>query len=129
MPVMMDAARFAELAQMMTLPHQLVPRFASHLKLPRPLENLAKAVAEQLTRLELLTGKPPQLQAATAIYLAHFLFPRCKATKEGICKEAKVSGANMLRCFKDISPHWKSLIPADTQAKVGENTLSALLSQ
>ena len=44
-------------------------------------------------------------------------------------KEAKVSGANMLRCFKDISPHWKSLIPADTQAKVGENTLSALLSQ
>ena len=122
------AVAVAELAQVMTLPHQLVPRFSSHLQLPRQLQLLAMAIAEQIINVGLLAGQKPQLQAAAAIYMAHFLFPRCQVEKQDIAKEAKVSGANILRCYKLISPHWRNLIPADTQAKVGERTLSEILT-
>lgn len=118
----------AKLAQVMTLPHQLIPRFSNHLQLPRQLQLLAIAIAEQIIGNGLLTGQKPQLQAAAAIYMAHFLFPRCQVEKQDIAKETKVSAPNILRCYKLISPHWRSLIPADTQAKVGERTLSEILT-
>ena len=122
-----DNEKLEALSKVMTLPHQLVPRFSGNLRLPRQLQLLATEIAKRLTNLELLTGRSPQIQAATAIYMAHLLFPGCQVEKEDMAKEANVTATKIISSYKMVVPHWRLLLPTETQQKVGNETLSAIM--
>jgi len=111
------------------LPEDLVPRFANALKLPKPLTKLAVAVAANLGFSGLLDGKAPQMQAACALYLSHFLFPRCSTSKQAIATAAEVYPQNLGKCHKMVAREWRRLLPIETISNVGEKTLDGIIAR
>jgi len=107
----------------------LVPRFASELRAPLPLKDLAVAVAKRAQAAELLGGQSPALLAAASLHLASQLFPRAgHVDLASISKACTVAPAAVKKAHRLLGPRWRVLVPRATVLLVGEATLDRLLA-
>lgn len=115
-----------------TIPLDLIPRFASHLKLPILLMEAAQTIAKTLIQLELFTGRKPQLLSATALHLAHLFFvgPGLKVSTEEIADEATVSAKAIITMHKKVYPHWQQIalcLPECLRSHYSEDAIREIL--
>lgn len=91
----------------------IVSRFCSNLDLSHNAERLAVAIAQNVQRLDILTGKSTDSIAAAIVYLITNIFPSHKAAQKFLQNTSNVTEVTIKNVYKELMSHKEAIIPED----------------
>lgn len=95
----------------------IVSRFCSNLDLSHSAERLAVSIAQNVQRLDILTGKSTDSIAAAIVYLVTNIFPQHKGMQKFLQNTSNVTDVTIKNVYKELVLHKEEIVPPEAVSK------------